>query len=232
MSDLGLWMKARMEEGKSEKWIKDKLDEAGYKGEPGEPFPAILKEMDSLNRFGIKRTISKAPGGKPARGRPCKIDREQLEVSKLLFFGEGKDSFIGDGEKSLRTIINRHYAAFTMMVVAQDYKQSCLEAGEPEPEKYPTKVYLSEEELIAANEQWSFSFPPLGKRLHYSLLTELGRLKSKDKIIGRLDGLESLKFWYPDLTIKEAIDYLRCARLLKKDKNYQFMDVMEELGII
>lgn len=223
-------MKARFEEGKSQKWVGDKLREAGYKGEPGEPLPAILKEMDSLNSFGIKRTISKTPGGKPARGRPCKINREELDVSKLVFFGEGKDSFIGDGEKSLRTIINRHYATYTMVVVAQDYKQSLLDAGEPEPKKDPNKAHLGEEELKYANVCWPFSFPPLGKRLHYSLLTELGRLESTSLIIGRLNRLEDLKFWYPKLTIKEAIDYLRRARLLKEGEDYQFDDILVELG--
>ena len=126
---------------------------------------------------------------KRGRGRPPKISPESLSMLKSLF---------GDSETSARTVRDKEYLMKTMT------------AGQRE-------LNLIGEDYIGIrtqlNKRWPFSFPPYGKRVHNSLLVEIGRQEDHKSIIGVLDALER----EPEkLKIKDAIQMLRDIR--KRDK--------------
>ena len=128
---------------------------------------------------------------KRGRGRPIEIPPKVVSHLKQYF---------DDGETSARTIRDRFYVMNIMTKVPNEIG---LAVGMPE-----TAVEL--------NKRWPFTFPPLGKRPHYSLLIEIGRWEEEGhNVIGVLDGLEREANKGP-FKIKDAIQWLRTVRWQNK----------------
>lgn len=127
---------------------------------------------------------------KRGRGRPSKISPEGLSLLKTLF---------GDGETSARTIRDKEYLMKTMTAGQRELKLLDMNYNE---------------RVTQLNKRWPFSFPPVGKRMHNSLLVEIGRWEDHKSIISLLDALER----QPEgAKIKDAIQMLRGIRIHEID---------------
>jgi len=127
---------------------------------------------------------------KRGRGRPSKISPEGLSMLKRLF---------GDSETSARTVRDKEY-----LMKAMTAGQHELNLIDKDYNEIRTQL----------NKRWPFSFPPYGKRVHNSLLVEIGRWEDHKSIISLLDALER----QPEgAKIKDAIQMLRGIRIHEID---------------
>jgi hypothetical protein len=125
---------------------------------------------------------------KRGRGRPSKISPN---------YRAGLERLYGGNDRSARTIRDKVYLNVTMVAAYQELKLN------------PTPANLNEVRT-QLNKRWPFSFSPVGKRMHNSLLVEIGRWEDQKSIIGMLDALERET---EKLKIKDAIQMLRDIRM-------------------